>query len=197
MPALTAPQFGKRYGALCREEYPDHGHGALHTALAGRQPPIVVSPGVLRQWIQRSIKPADAITVTSTKELQEKYGDVVKQLVVHNATAYKLCQALRAQTPAVYCTDGIAKEWLKKYGSDLKCINTAGHLELHCGSRIRENDKALLNAPDLKVWLQTALAVDASVSICQTWRTKDWSTSGKLLSIDVVEQEIGDRLRHP
>ena len=38
---------------------------------------------------------------------------------------------------------------------------------------------------------------DASVSICQTWRSKDWSTSGKLLSIDVVEQELGDRLRLP
>ena len=97
----------------------------------------------------------------------------------------------------MYCTDGIAKGWLTKYGTVLQCIDTAGHLELHCGSRIREHNKADLEAPELKVWLQTALAVDASVSTCQVWRTKEWSTSGKLLSIDAVEEEIGDRLRLP
>ena len=77
----------------------------------------------------------------------------------------------------------------------MQCIDTAGHLELHCGSRIRENDKTSLDAPQLRVWLQTELLVDASVSTCQTWRTKDWSTSGKLLSIDDVEEAIGARLR--
>ena len=52
-----------------------------------------------------------------------------------------------------------------------------------------------MDAPELKVWLQTTLSVEASVSTCQTWRTKDWSTSGKLLSIDRVEEAIGERLR--
>ena len=103
---------------------------------------------------------------------------------------YKLGQALRSQTPAVYCSDGIAKEWFKKFGAELQHINTAGHLELICGVRIREHDKASLQAPELKVWLQTELYVDASVTICQTWRTKDWSSSGKLLSIEAVEQEL-------
>ena len=184
---------------MCRAEYPEHiGHGALRTVLLQRQPPIDVSPGVLRQWLNRkSIKPADAITVSSADELQEKYGALVKRLVVVHATAYKLCAALRFESPAVYCSDGIAKQWLKKYGSVLQCINSAGHLELHCGGRIRENDKALLDAPELKVWLQTTLLVEASVSTCQTWRTKEWSTSGKLLSIDAVEDDIGDRLRLP
>jgi hypothetical protein len=196
--AITALQFEKRYGAMCRGEYSEYsGCDALRTVLLKRQPPIDVPVGVLRLWLKRSVKPADAITVSSTKELQEKYGAVVKLLATEHATAYKLCQALRSQTPAVYCSDGIAKEWIKKYGSELKYINSAGHLELHCGVRIREDDKASLQAPDLKVWLQTALAVDASVSICQTWRTKDWSTSGKLLSIDAVEEDIGDRLRLP
>ena len=114
-----------------------------------------------------------------------------------HATAYKLCKALREQSPAVYCSDGIAKQWIKKYGSELQYINTAGRLELMYGARIREEDKAQLHAPELKVWLQTTLLVEASVSTCNTWRTKDWSTSGKLLSIDAVEQEIGDRLRLP
>ena len=169
MAAITAQQFEKRYGAMCRAEYPDLGGRALVTALAKRQPPIVVSFGVLEQWIKRkSMKPADAITVSSAEELQEKYGALVKGLVVLHPTAYKLCQALRSQSPAVYCSDGIAKQWMKKYGTVLKCIDTAGHLELHCGSRIREDNKAGLIAPELKVWLQTSLSVDASVSTCQT-----------------------------
>ena len=198
MATITAAQFGKRYGAMCRAEYPEvTGHKALRSVLLQRQPPIDVPEGVLRQWLKRSVKPADAVTVSSADDLQEKYGELVKGLVLVHATAYKLCQALRSQAPAVYCSDGIAKQWIKKYGSELKYINSAGHLELHCGSRIRENDKGLLEAPELKVWLQTTLLVDASVSTCQTWRTKDWSTSGKLLSIDAVEQEIGDRLRLP
>ena len=163
--------------------------------LGERQPPIVVSHGAAREFVKRRMKPADAITISIKEELQEKYGSLVKSLVVENATAYKLCQALRSQAPPILCTDGIAKGWFKKYGVTLRCIDTVGHLELHCGSRIRENDKTSLEAPQLRVWLQTELLVDASVSTCQKWRTKDWSTSGKLLSIDAVEEATGDRLR--
>ena len=65
------------------------------------------------------------------------------------------------------------------------------------GARIREEDKAQLLTPQLKVWLQTTLLVEASISTCNTWRTKDWSASCKLFSIEVVEQEIGERLRLP
>ena len=83
---------------------------ALRAVLGQRQPPIDVSEGVLRQWLNTSMKPLDAITVSSTEDLQEKYGDVVKVLVREYATAYKLCKALRPQTLAVYCTDGIAKQ---------------------------------------------------------------------------------------
>ena len=112
--AITAPQFEKRYGAMCRAEHPEvTGHGALRTVLLNRKPPIDVTAGVLLLWLKRSVKPADAITVSSTKELQEKYGAVVKLLSTEHATAYKLCQALRSQKPAVYCSDGIAKEWIK------------------------------------------------------------------------------------
>ena len=110
MATITAPQFEKRYGAMCRAEYPGYtGHEALRTVLLQRQQPIDVPGGVLRQWLKRTVKPPGAITVSSTKELDEKYGAVVRLLVATHATAYKLCQALRTQTPAVYCTDGIAK----------------------------------------------------------------------------------------
>ena len=180
MACITAAQFGKRHGALCRAEYSGYtGYEALRTVLLQRHPQIDVPAGVLRQWLKRSVKPADAITVSSAEDLQEKYGDLVKGLVLVHATAYRLCQAFRLQSPAVYCSDGIAKQWIKKYGTELQYINSAGHLELMFGARIREDDKAQLDAPQLKVLLQTALSVDASVSTCQTWRCREWSTSGK------------------
>ena len=152
MVGITAAQFQKRYGHLVRAEYAEHtGYGALRTVLLQRHPPIDVPFGALRQWLKRSVKPADAIAVSRADELQEKYGDLVKGLVLVHATAYRLCQALRAQSPAVYCSVSIAKQWLKKNGTKLQCINTAGHLELMFGARIREDDKARLDAPQLKV----------------------------------------------
>ena len=193
---ITAAQFEKRYGKLVREEYADLGYRALSTALLARQPPIDVPRGVLEQWLKRkSIKPPDSITVSSTNELEEKYGAVVRLLVAEHATAYKLCKALRSQTPAVYCTDGIAKEWINKFGTPLQRILTAGHLELICGARIREAGKWDLEAPDLKVWIQTQYSIEASESTCQVWRSTVYSTSGKILSIDAVEEQIGERLR--
>ena len=86
MAGTTAPQFEKRHGALCRAEYPNLNSGALCSALGERQPPIVASRRVLAQWMKRNIKPADAITVSSTKELEEKYGAVVKLLAIEHAT---------------------------------------------------------------------------------------------------------------
>ena len=81
--------------------------------------------------MKRSIKFVDGIIVSSAEELQEKYGALVKDLVAAHPTAYKFCQALRSEPPAVYCSDGIAKQWLKKYSTVFKGINIAGHLEFH------------------------------------------------------------------
>ena len=143
MTSITAAQFEKRYGNLVRAEYVEYtGYGALCTVLLARQPPIDGPHGVLIQRFKRkNIKPPDAIAVSSADDLQEKYGDFVKGLAPVHATAFKLCKALREQTPAVYCTDGIAKSWFNKFGTELKRILTAGHLELICGARIREDSK--------------------------------------------------------
>ena len=45
------------------------------------------------------------------------------------------------------------------------------------------------------VWLRSTLKVDASERTCQTWRIREWSTAGKLMSIHDIETQIGDRLR--
>ena len=97
MASITAAQFERRHGELVRTQYAEYtGHAGLRIVLLARQPPIDVSEGVLRHWLKRkSIKPADAIAVSSANELQEKYGELVKGLVLVHATAYKLCKALR------------------------------------------------------------------------------------------------------
>ena len=94
MASITAAQFERRHGELVRTQYAEYtGHEALRTVLLRRHPPIDVPSCVLHQWLKRSMKPADAVTVTSTKELEEKDGAVVKSLAKEHATAYKLCQA--------------------------------------------------------------------------------------------------------
>jgi len=37
--------------------------------------------------------------------------------------------------------------------------------------------------------------VSVPCRICQHWLTKDWSSSGKLLTIEAVEEACGERLR--
>ena len=97
MSGLAAIQFEARYGALVRSELSEYtSHKALRRVLGQRQPPIDVSEGVLRQWLNKSMKPHDAIIVSSTEGLAEKYGDVVEILAREHATAYKLCKALRS-----------------------------------------------------------------------------------------------------
>ena len=133
--------------------------------------------------------PEDAVQVSTSGDLQEQYGDVLQQLAEEHSSAYKLCRALRKLTPPVFVTDGVATEWFKRYRGDLQYINSAGHLELICGARIREDETTTgMQAEALRVWLRQNLSVEAAVSTCQTWRLKDWSSAGKLLSIMDVEQ---------
>ena len=85
-----------------------------------------------------------------------------------------------------------------KYGgaAAVHIILSAGALEKRCGGTIRADDAAKqLDADALRQWLYTSMQTDASKVICQTWLTRDWSSSGKLLSPVSVEDAIGDRLR--
>ena len=45
------------------------------------------------------------------------------------------------------------------------------------------------------LWLLKTLKVSAPARVTQHWLTKDWSSSGKLLTIEAVEENCGDRLR--
>ena len=91
-----------------------------------------------------------------------------------------------------------ATTWLHKYGTaePITQINSAGHLEQCVGQRIRDDDAAnTLDAEALSNWVYTSASVSASVRVCQTWLSKEWSSSGKLLDPVSVEAALGDRLR--
>ena len=192
-------QFEATYGELVRRDFPEYKTArTLSRALEKRCPPIRVSDGVLMVWFAKEASPAGTVTVSSAAELGEQYRDVVRALAATHASAYKLCRALLTATPPLRVTDGIGKQWLKRYGQGLEYINSAGHLEMRCGDRIRMRETADgKDAAGLRLWLREHVAVDVSEVTCRTWCSKDWSSSGKLLSIAEVERCIGARLRLP
>ena len=196
---MNAVAFEEKHGDLVRREFSEYTTAyTLQKALEKRRPPIRVSVAMLRVWFGKITLPEGAVKVSSSTELQALYGEELDSLAEENPSAYKLRQALKKRSPPVYITDGIAKEWFKRYRGELQYINSAGHLELTCGARIREAEStADMQPTDLRVWLRKNLSVEAAVSTCQTWRQKDWSSAGKLLSILDVERDIGERLRLP
>ena len=206
---FTAVQFEAQYGDLVRREYAEKSTPyTLRRALEGRCPPVRVSEYMLKVWFATQASPPGTVTVSSAAELDEQYGDVVRAFAITHASAYKLCRALLTATPPLRITDYLAKQWLRRYGQ-LQYINSAGHLEMHCGDRIREKqttdgmDAVGLRlwlreyAGVLRLWLREDAAVDVSEVTCRTWLSTDWSSCGKLLSIAEVEREVGARLRLP
>ena len=193
---LTAALFQERYGALVSSEHADcETARQLRIDLQKRTPPIVVSDGVLKLWFQKQRIPPGALQVKSAEELQSTCGVWLPDLVPENATAYKLSAALKSREQPVYASDGILKQWLARY-CDATPVHSAGHLELLYGAAIREHEGyADMDAPALRVWLRSALKVDASIPTCQTWRVREWCTAGRLMCITDIENAIGERLR--
>ena len=150
---------------------------------------------MLKIWFANFRLPPDAVRVSSAEELNSRYGDILPALAAQNPTAYRPTKVLKARTPPLIVSDEVLKHWFRRY-FDAVPVNSAGHLELMYGDRIREDAEAVtLQAAELRVWLRTVLKVDASQQTCQTWRTRSWSTAGRLMSIHDIEHSIGDRLR--
>ena len=97
-------------------------------------------------------------------------------------TAYLLCKFLRERDPSVLVSDAIAKRWLQRHGGiHVKTlINSAGHLELLWGDQIRIHAAEGITAENMSQWMPGTHHVSVSARTCQTWMSKDWSTSGKL-----------------
>ena len=61
------------------------------------QPPIIVTEAAVKQWWSK-YKTGGAL-LANAEELNDKYGDTVRRLVVEHNTAYKLTQALAKNAP--------------------------------------------------------------------------------------------------
>ena len=105
---------------------------------------------------------------------------------------------MRERQPPLLVSDAIAKRWLQEYGGVwvVSRVENAAHLELRWGDRIRQDPEARsMGAPALAHWMHVGRNVLVPVRVCQTWKSRDWSTSGKLLVCEDVERQLGDRLR--
>ena len=177
----TAETLELGYGGILRE-YGELSEYKLLSALSARVPPLDVSKGVLKQWILKYRLPADAVKIMGAEDLEKRYGKAIRHLATDNCTGYKLQAALKKLSPPLYVSDQASRDWLRKYGSTepIVQINSAGHLEMNVGKRIREDDEAkMLDAERLKKWLYASPYVSTSVKVCQSWLTKEWSGSGK------------------
>ena len=168
----------------------------LHAALVGMSPPITVTYATVRTWWSKYKLAIGTTSVATAQALEDQHGDSIRHLTVDNATAYKLCKALRERSPPLFVSDGVAKQWLSKFGgqSDLKYVNSAGHLELWYGDRIRASDISM-QSDALANWLFTVVSAKVPVSVCQKWLSTVWSSSGRLLTPAAVEEALGDRMR--
>ena len=164
---LTAALFQERYGNVVSEHFAQYTTArTLRVALSQRKPPIIVTDGMLKVWFAKFRLPSDAVTVSSAEELHRRYGDLLPALAAQNPTAYRLMRVLKARTPPLYVSEQVLKQWFLRYFY-AEPINSAGHLELKYGDRIREHAEAVtLEAADLRVWLRTVLKVDASQQTC-------------------------------
>ena len=111
MPVETSAQLQDKYGdELAQPPFSDVKTGyMLRKALGERKPPVAVTHQVCREWIKKYRLSGGAETVGTADELQQKYGDCIRHLVVECPTAYKFREALRNRTPPLYVSKEFAR----------------------------------------------------------------------------------------
>ena len=113
---LTAALFHELYGNLVSEQFAEYTTArTLRVALSQREPPIIVTDGMLKNWFAKSRLPSDAVTVSSAEELHRRYGDLLPAPAAQNPTAHRLRRVLKARTPPLYVSDAVLKQWLLMY----------------------------------------------------------------------------------
>ena len=129
----------------------------LHKCCVQGSPKIEVTAAVIKQWWGKYRVVEGQTRITSARELQERYGDSMAHYAVEHPTPFKLCQALAKREHPICIDDSIAKEWLRTYGGQgaLVPVNSAGHLELQYGDRIRANLENKTSA-ELASWCRHA-----------------------------------------
>ena len=100
--SLTAAQLHAKYAQLLSQPPFSEATSAyhLHKALTGRQPPIAVSEAAVKQWWCTHRVTVDASPLKSAQELEDKYGQTVREKAVAHPTAFKQAKCLPNTTPA-------------------------------------------------------------------------------------------------
>ena len=142
---------------------------------------------------------ADPAGCISAQQLEDEHGASIRHLATDYPTPYKLCKVLREREPPLYISDGVAKQWLERFGgqADLRYIRNAGHLEAQWGQSIRDHVAHVgsVSSAGIAEWLFMEHKVSVPQRICKTWLQRDWSSSGALYTREAVEEALGDRLR--
>ena len=127
---LTAEDLQRRHGdvlsqpPLCACASPRY----LFQALTGMSPPVRVTEATVKQWWKK-YKVSTELSCTSAQQLEDEHGASIRDLTREYPTAYKLCKALRERESPLYISDGVAKQWLQRFGgqADLRYVQNAGH----------------------------------------------------------------------
>ena len=119
----------------------------LPCAKALVQRKIKVTAAVVKVWWTKYKCQGNAKRIENAQMLEEQHCVLVAEVAREHPTAYRLSRALREHDPYVYISDGVAKQWLSKYGGHggLQYVQNAGHLESWHGNRIREARPAYLS----------------------------------------------------
>ena len=141
---MNADQLQAKYGAvLAAEPFLSCASARqLYNQFKMSYPHIAIGEQPFKTWLQKHRLPPGATSISSAAELEEKHGDKIR----HLAAEYPRGFTFRAELTksGIHVTDAIAKRWLATYGgqSDMKLIDSCGHLELHVGQRIRDSAEA-------------------------------------------------------
>ena len=171
----------------------------LPCAKALAQKKIKVTAAVVKVWWAKYKCQGHAeARIKNAQMLQDQHGVLVAEVAREHPTGFKLCKALRERDPPLYISDGVARQWLAKYGGQgvLHYVLNAGHLESWHGNRIRESKpEDITDGTSMAPWLLQHLKVSTSARVCEKWLRTEWSGEGVLLTPIKIEEEIGEQLR--
>ena len=195
--SLSAVELEERYGAvLAAPPYAEMKSAyLLHRALVLAHPAVAFGYPACRIWWTKHRVMAGGIRLSSSREVEEKYGAVLREETMTDASVFMFQKALEARSPPLLVSEEVAKGWLREHGGYVR-VDSAGHLELRCGDGIREDREALvMGGRELMAWLRAKKQVQASLRVCEYWKQQDWSSSNSLRSIEAVEEALGEQLR--
>ena len=201
MAKLNADELESRHGPLLRSESCRcMKQRELFNFLTSTKYRVNVTEQTVRYWINKYRGTAGSLFVGSVTELEQKYGDNIREDHSGVNGYGRLITALSQRSPPLKITARVARLWLERFGgagSGVSEVLNSGHLELRFGQAIRERASAADRSDGklLSKWLLQDQRVNAKDRVCQAWLDKDWSTSNKLLAIQQVEENLGQRLR--